>query len=166
MANTKDYFSLPNNLRGRSIHLQVIPTVCNLKNMLEKLDLVHGDVSELKQWEKRSYKAYQIEKIKLAVMSVSGEDRIKLIKQHILNGDPNDFGASCIDMYLVAYVAEQYKTGKQAFNEYVLKHGITDKPNSVQAIWQVGKGDGVYLKVLNDDGSIRDWDFFAQWVKG
>ena len=117
--------------------------------MLGKLDSVHADVSELKPWEKRSYKSYQIEKIKLAVMSVSGEDRIKLIKQHILNGDPNDFGASCIDIYLVAYVAEQYITGKQAFYEYVLKNGITDKPNSAQAIWQVGKGDGVYLKVLN-----------------
>ena len=38
-----------------------------------------------------------------------------------------NFGAGCIDIYLVAYVAEQYKTGKQAFYEYVLKNGITDK---------------------------------------
>ncbi|MFD0824341.1 hypothetical protein ACT8ZR_01550 [Neobacillus sp. M.A.Huq-85] len=55
--------SLPRNLRGRSLHINVIPTVCNIKNMLDKLIAVEGDVSQLKQWEKRSYKAYQIDKI-------------------------------------------------------------------------------------------------------
>jgi len=59
-----DSISLPSSLRGRSIHENVIPTVCNLKNMLNKLILVNGDYSQLKQWEKRAYKAYQIDKIK------------------------------------------------------------------------------------------------------
>lgn len=40
-----------------------------------------------------------------------------------------------------------------------MKNGITDKSNSAQAIWQVGKGDGTYLGVLNDDGSVKDWGF-------
>jgi predicted house-cleaning noncanonical NTP pyrophosphatase (MazG superfamily) len=47
-----------------------------------------------------------------------------------------------------------------------MKNGITDKLNSAQAIWQIGKGDGTYLGVLNDDGSVRDWDFFKKWVNG
>ncbi|MCQ6282229.1 hypothetical protein [Bacillus sp. EB600] len=37
---------------------------------------------------------------------------------------------------------------------------------TAQAIWQVGKGDGVYLGILTEDGSIKDWNFFAQWIKG
>ncbi|MEW9053047.1 MAG: hypothetical protein AB2392_17940 [Neobacillus sp.] len=160
-------FSLPSNLRGRSIHQNIIPTVCNLKNMLDKLVSLQGNEALLKQWEKRSYKAYQIEKIKLAVMiACTKENRVQLIKQHILHGDPNDFGASCIDIYLVAYVAETHKPGKQAFFEYVLKNGISEKENTAQAIWQVGKGDGTYLGVLNDDGSVKDWSFFEQWVMG
>lgn len=46
-------YNLPNNLRGRDIHSKVIPTVCNLENMLDKLVKVHGDFSQLKQWEIR-----------------------------------------------------------------------------------------------------------------
>ncbi|MDQ1002628.1 hypothetical protein QFZ28_003028 [Neobacillus niacini] len=167
IKNSAQLSSLPRNLRGRSIHLNVIPTVCNLKNMLEKLIELKGNDSLLKPWEKRSYKAYQIEKIKLAIMfAPTKETRVQLIKQHILNGDPNDFGPSCIDIYLVAYVAENYKPGKQAFFNYVLKNGITDKQNSAQAIWQVGKGDGTYLGVLNEDGSVKDWSFFGKWIRG
>ncbi|ADL51386.1 hypothetical protein [Clostridium cellulovorans] len=56
--NTKS-FSLPDNLRGRSLHSKVIPTLCNLENMLNKLVEVNGDFSKLKQWEKRSYKAHK-----------------------------------------------------------------------------------------------------------
>lgn len=120
IKNSVSVFSLPRNLRGRSIHLNVIPTVCNLKNMLEKLIELKGNDSFLKPWEKRSYKAYQIENIKLAILfAPTKEMRVQLIKQHILKSDPNDFGPSCIDIYLVAYVAENYKPGKQAFFDYV-----------------------------------------------
>jgi len=38
-----DNFQLPNKLRGRGLHIRVIPTVCNLKNMLNKLVQVNGD---------------------------------------------------------------------------------------------------------------------------
>ena len=53
-------FQLPDNLRGRSIDVKVIPTVCNLENMLKKLSDVNGDFSQLKQWERRSYKPAHI----------------------------------------------------------------------------------------------------------
>ncbi|WHY88578.1 hypothetical protein QNH39_12360 [Neobacillus novalis] len=157
---------LPNILRGRNIHHNVIPTVCNLKNMLNKLISVQGVYTQLKQWEKRSYQAYQIDEIKLAILFASDEQRKNLIKQHILSGSPNEFGASCIDIYLVAYVAETYGPGKAVFVDYIMKSGISEKVNSAQAIWQVGKGDGVYLEILNNDGTIRDWDFFAKWING
>jgi hypothetical protein len=31
--------------------------------------------------------------------------------------------------------------------------------------WQVGKGDGVFLDVLNNDGTIKDWDFLINWLQ-
>jgi hypothetical protein len=34
------------------------------------------------------------------------------------------------------------------------------------AIWQVGKSDGVFLGILNNDGTVKDWDFMNKWVYG
>lgn len=42
---------------------------------------------------------------------------------------------------------------------------ITEKLGSAKAIYQVGKGDGVYLEILNNDGTIKDWTFFKKWAK-
>jgi len=100
--------TLPDNLKGRSLHEKVIPTVCNLENMLEKLVEVDGDESKLEQWEKRSYKAYRIDKIKDKILNASPDEWEDIVKKHILNQEPDDLGASCIDIYLVAYVAENH----------------------------------------------------------
>lgn len=164
---TKDDFTdykLPNHLRGRSIHCKVIPTVCNLKNMLIKLVEVHGDFSQLEPWQKRSYKAYRIDEIKDEIIYSNQERWSEIIRQHILNERPSDFGANCIDIYLVAYAAQTYGVGKNKFFEYVKENGISEKDKSAQAIWQVGKGDGVYLNILNTDGTIKDWNFIRRWV--
>ncbi|PKM88453.1 MAG: hypothetical protein CVU87_07450 [Firmicutes bacterium HGW-Firmicutes-12] len=165
MKHKENSIILPEKLRGRSIHEKVIPTVCNLKNMLDKLIEVCGDISQLKQWEKRSYQAYYIEGIKSDVLKASHEERVKIIRNHILSLDPHELGASCTDIYLVAVVAENYGAGKDIFFQYVKEKEITSESGSAQAIWQVGKGDGVYLGILNEDGSVKDWDFIARWVK-
>lgn len=158
--------NLPDNLRGRSLHSKVIPTVCNLENMLDKLVEVHGDFSQLKQWEKRSYRAYRIEDLKCEIIYSQKSEWKQIIRRHILDGNSSDFGASCIiDIYLVAYVTETYGKGKEKFFEYIKRNNISDKDNSAQAIWQVGKGDGVYLEILNYDGTIKDWNFIKQWLK-
>ncbi|MFT5871416.1 MAG: hypothetical protein ACI8WT_000334 [Clostridium sp.] len=34
------------------------------------------------------------------------------------------------------------------------------------AIYQVGKGDGFFLRILNKDGTVRDWEFMKRWVYG
>jgi hypothetical protein len=157
---------LPASLRGRSIHLNVIPTVCNLKNMLRKLVEVEGDLSQLKQWEKRSFKAYQIETIKEELLGASEIEQKKIIRRHILSRNPKDFGASCINIYMVAFVAETFGAGKDIFFRFVRNNGISEKTGSAQAIWQVGKGDGVFLDILHKDGTVKDWDFMQCWVKG
>jgi len=61
-------------------------------------------------------------------------------------------------------VVETHGGGRQNLIQYVKDNGISDKENSAKAIWQVGRGDGEYLGVLNDDGSVKDWDFFARWI--
>lgn len=49
MATINERFKLPDTLNGRSIHSSIIPTICNLKNMLSKLVEVNGDYNKLKQ---------------------------------------------------------------------------------------------------------------------
>jgi len=161
---TKIY--LPDNLRGRSIHDKVIPTVCNLKNTLVTLKELHGNVSLLKSWEKRSYNAYRIDKVKIQILNSHKEDWKEIIRNHILREHPSGFGASCIDVYLVAYVAEIFGAGKKRFFQYVKENGISQKDNTAQAIWQVGKGDGVFLDILHDDGTIKDVEFIKKWING
>ena len=159
---TKIY--LPDNLRGRSIHDKVIPTVCNLKNTLAKLKELRGNVSLLKAWEKRSYDAYRIDKVKMKILNSPKDDWKKIVRNHILRGDPSDFGASCIDIYLIAYVAKTSGAGKKSFFQYVKEKGISQKDNTAQAIWQVGKGDGVFLDILYKDGTIKDVEFIKKWI--
>lgn len=79
-------------------------------------------------------------------------------------GDTSLFGASCIDVYLVAYVANEFGIGKGVFKKHIFDNQITEKINSVNAIWSVGKGDGIYLEVLNSDGSIKDSEFIEKWM--
>jgi hypothetical protein len=159
-------YTLPDNIRGRSISTNIIPTVCNLKNTIKKLVLVNGDYSQLKQWERRSYQAYHLDVITSELLIVSTERQIELIKSRILNIDPKEIGASCIDIYLVAFIAENYGPSKKIFFDYIKSSGISDKDNTAQAIWQVGKGDGVYLGLLNEDGTVNDWSFFTSWING
>jgi predicted house-cleaning noncanonical NTP pyrophosphatase (MazG superfamily) len=164
MENNNDKFILPDNLKGRSLHAKVIPTVCNLENMLENLIKVGGDYYKLKQWEKRSYKAYIIGEIVDTLLFTEKNNWKDIIREHILSKRPSDFGASCIDIYFVAYVSETYGTGKDILLKYIKDNHISDKNNSAQAIWQVGKGDGVFLDILNLDGTVKDWDFIRKWA--
>lgn len=155
---------MPDRIIGKRLDYKVIPTVCNLKNMLLKLKEVNGDLNQLKKWEKRSYKAYNIDAIKQSLLNANQNDWPSLVRHHILTGEMNLFGASCIDIYLVAYVANEYGVGKNIFTKYIFDKAITEKINSVSAIWTVGKGDGVYLGILNDDGSIKDNEFIEKWM--
>jgi len=134
--------------------------------MLRKLILAQGDFQQLKQWEKRSYKAYLIDEIKNNIMTSQQSAWKEIVREHILARRPSDFGANVIDIYSVAYVAETYGEGKVEFFKYIIDTGISDKLNSAQAIWQVGKNDGVYLEILYKDGKVRDWDFIIKWVEG
>lgn len=164
ITSNQKSFTLPDNLNGRSIHHKIIPTVCNLKNMLDKLVEVNGDFMQLKPWEKRSYKAYRIDEIYSRLLLSDKYMWSKIIREHILSKRPSEFGPSCIDIYLVAYVAETCGKGKERFFQYVKEKNISEKENTAHAIWQVGKGDGVFLGILYEDGTVKDWDFIKEWT--
>ena len=156
---------LPNHLQGRQLDDKVIPMLCGLKKMLVHLVEVNGDQTLLGQWEKRCYKAYCLNEIQDLILESYQEDWPQIIKEHLLRKDPIELGASAIDIYLVAYVTETFGIGKDIFVQYIKDSNITTKDNTANAIWSVGKNDGVYLGILNSDGTIRDINFFRQWTK-
>lgn len=155
---------LPTILRKRNIFVKVIPTVCNLKNMLDKLEENKWDFQKLKQWEKRSYKAYKIDRVVNKLIESNKEAWPIIIKENILKLYGDDIGAGCIDIYLVGFVSEKYGTGIEHMFNLVKDKSISEKLNSAKAIYTVGKGDGIYLDLLYHDGKIKDWDFFDRWI--
>ncbi|MGH4050330.1 MAG: hypothetical protein ACREVX_03115 [Clostridium sp.] len=79
-------FDLPYELRGKKIKSEkVIPTVCNIKNVLKKLSENGGEYSFLKSWERPCYKHYNLEKIQKQIFSVKGEEQINILCEHILH---------------------------------------------------------------------------------
>lgn len=155
---------LPYNLKGRNLFEGVIPSVCNLEDMLNKLKEVDGNFLYLEQNEKRSYTAYCIDRIEKKVLD-SRPDKLKdIVRDNILRTDPFDLGPNCLDIYLVAYVSENYGEGEERFNEFIIENKISNNIESAQAIWQVGTSDGYFLEVLNEDGTVKDWEFFRKWI--
>lgn len=157
--------NLPNNLNGRSLTESVIPTVSNLKNTLEHLFKNKWNVSELSDWDKRTYRVYHLEEILPELEATAKEFWPMLMRVHILGMEADKIGPNCIDIYLVGYVSEVIGIGRDIFFQYIYSNNISNKQNSAQAIWQVGKGDGEYLGVLKTDGSIKDVLFFERWIR-
>ena len=122
---------LKNVLRGRNINVKVIPTVAYLQLMLKYLNENNWDKRKLKKWYKPSYKAYCIDKIE-HILKVTEEDKWpEVIKINILSLYGEEIGASCLDIYFVAYVAHNYGIGKEVIAKYCRRFNITEEVNSV-----------------------------------
>lgn len=159
-------FELPSELRGKKIKPgKVIPTVCSLKNVLNKLVKVHWNFEALKQWEKAAYKHYNLKEICQKLLQANESEQIMIIRDHILNCTFEQIEANPFDIYIVAYVSENIDVGKDAFVNYCLYNGLAGTENSSNAIYQVGKGDGIFLRILNDDGTVKDWEFMKKWLQ-
>lgn len=157
---------LNNHLNGRSIFKKVIPTVNTLNNLIKRLDEVHWDIKLLNNWEKPIYKAYLLDAIKSQLIHVKNDERIDIIKKHILKTDSNFLGSHPICIYLIAYFLQRSENPSlNDFKEFCIKNNISDKDHSASAIWQVGLNDGKFLNLFNDQYEIIDIDFFLVWTK-
>lgn len=83
---------LKDNLRGRKFNSRIIPTVCNLKNMLDRLIAVNGEYNQLKAWEKQCYKAYHIDEIYGNITNKLEHEWPHVIREHILLNKPTFLG--------------------------------------------------------------------------
>ena len=162
--NQSNPIDLPDNIRGRNLFENAIPTVGKLEDMLIELKEVEGNFTYLDVSAKRTYAAYCIENIQKKFMNAKEDKWLDLIREHVLKTDPFDLGPNVLDVYLVAYVSEKYGQGQERFNEYIIERKISSHIEDAIAIWEVGLADGLYLELLNEDGSVADWNFFKKWV--
>lgn len=157
--------TLSNHLNGRNIFTKVIPTVNTLTNLFKSLEEKNWDYRLLKGWEKPIYNAYNFDGIQSNLKVAKGDEKIQLIKNHLLNQDPNKLGAHPICIYLIAFYLQQGHPKKiSSFEEFVVANGISEKKMSAQAIWSVGVNDGKYLGLFDDQLNISDWSFFESWT--
>ncbi len=164
LTNETRDIKLSQKLYGHSIFEKVIPTVCSLKSMLHHLIELGGDYSSLKSWEKSCYNSYLLGEIKIELMNSDEENRKLLIRKHLLESSDKGFRANVKCIYVVGYVAKLYGPGKGNLRKFVFENGISDRENSVNAIWSVGKGDGEYLGILDNNGRFYDMDFLRKWI--
>ena len=164
MKREESKINLVNSIHGKSIYSNVIPTVCNLRNLIVTLRESNGNTDQLKPWEKRCYKSYRLDELGYKLIDLTDNEIAEMVRNHLLKHDINHFGPNVLDIYFVAYVSETYGFNKAQFFNYLKDTGVTDRQGSANAIWQVGKGDGVFLNLLNDDGRVKDWTFFKQWI--
>lgn len=155
---------LPNHLNRQSMPGGKIPAGYGLKNVLNQLKDNQGELSTLRAWEKSCYKAYGLGEIQDIILESYKEEWPCIIKTHLLSKDPDDLGANATAIYLIAYVAETYGTGKNIFSKAVKEMGITNQGKTAKSLWKVGHSDGRYLGVINHDGTIRDLNFFRKWI--
>ncbi len=156
--------NLPESIQGRSIFSRIIPTTCNLQNLLRALQQHNWEWFNLKDWEKREYRAYAFEEIESELQRTTPSSWPDIIKRHLLQTSVHKLGPHPMDIYLVAYFSENsFEKGKKAFTEFVKGKGISDKKNAAHAIWQVGLNDGIYLGILHKDGTVRDWGFMENF---
>lgn len=153
-------------IRERSINSKVIPSACNLKDVLNHLKEKNWNISRLKKYEKNCYDAYKINEVLYMLKEFEEKYWPEIMKINVLSTYGEDIGANCASMYLVGYVAENMGSGENMMQEYCKLAGITEKDICVKAIYNTGKNDGEYLGVLNKDGTVADWDFFEKWVMG
>ncbi len=162
--NQSNPIDLPDNIRGRNLFEDMIPTVGTLEDTLNKLKQAEGNFTYLEIEEKRSYAAYCIENIGKKILRSGDNKWVDIVKDHILKTDPFDLGANPLSIYLLAYVSENYGQGQERFNEYIIEHKISNNVEDALAIWEVGISDGIYLELLKVDGTVCDWNFFKKWI--
>lgn len=162
----KPDIELKDILRERDINSKVIPSACNLKDVLGHLKEKNWCISKLKKYEKSCCDAYRVNEVLPMLKDFEEKYWPEIMKINVLSTYGEDIGANCTSMYLVGYVSENMGPGEHMMQEYCKISGITEKELCVKAIYNTGKNDGEYLGVLNNDGTVADWDFFEKWIMG
>ncbi len=154
------------DLRGRALNREIRPVNITLERLLRRLDGVSWDYSSLSLYARNVFDAYKLDRISEQLKGADKKQRKAIIRKHILSLYGSDIGDNCLAVYLIAYCADQ-SPGKplpEAVKLFYKKAGIVKKPYQINAIVNIGKGDGIFLGILDSEGNAADLVFMRKWL--
>jgi len=161
---------LPLILRGRQIQQgNVVPTVARLSNIIQQMNNAQQvDPATLRYYEIACLRKYDLtfDLRQEIINPQNGDDWISIVRRNILAMTFPPLGVHPFTIYTVAWIAEHYEGGRQTFLQIASDMHLAGTENSINAIWTVGRRDGMDLELLNNDGTVADWGFFRHWIEG
>lgn len=153
-------------LRGRNIINNIEPMKKTLKELLCELERNDWDKSRLIKNYSNLLNEYKLEAELIRIKEAKYEKRVKIIKNHILKLYGNEISNKYICIYLVGYCTSLNLDGsiKMIINKLCTDVGVRYSSYMIKKIIDSGINDGVYLGILNNDGTIKDQVFFRNWI--
>ncbi|MDU1605142.1 MAG: hypothetical protein E6845_19480 [Clostridium sp.] len=157
---------LSDYIRGRSIKEKIIPQGSSLKGTLTHLKEKNWDYEKLTSSYKKTFDCYRLDKVIEKLKIATDAEYVSIIKDNILTLYEDDIGINCIDIYIIAYVlaGEDNIDLNQGVYEFLKENNISESQYTTKKIIRIGKGDGVFLEILDDDGMVADYEFFRKWI--
>lgn len=154
------------DLRGRVLNQDMSPINITLKNLLQRLDSISWNYSSLSIYAKKVCDAYKLSKIFEQLKNVDMQQRVTIIRENILSLYGGEIGDNCLAIYLFAYCVNRYsdKTFLEALKRFYEEAEITKNTNQINTIINIGRADGIFLKILDDKGRIIDLSFMNKWM--
>lgn len=92
--------------------------------------------------------------------------RVTIIRENILSLYGGEIGDNCLAIYLFAYCVNRYsdKTFLEALKKFYEEAEITKNTNQINTIINIGRADGIFLKILDNKGRIIDLSFMNKWM--
>jgi len=153
-------------LRGRNIIENIEPKTQTISKLLSELDRNDWDRSKLVKKYNNLLNDYRLETVLVKLKEAKQEKRIKIIKNQILELYGEEISSRYVCIYLVGYCKSLNLEDslRKNVNKLCINGGVSYSSYMIKKIIDSGINDGVYLEILNKDGTIKDQTFFRNWI--
>lgn len=159
-------YKFTKELRGRLINQDILPINITLEKLLQRLDIVLWNYNSLSRYAKKVFDAYKLSEISEQLKNTEMQQRIIIIRNHILSLYGSDIGDNCLAIYLFVYCLDRYPdmSFTEAVKKFYKEAGIEKNKSQINVIVNIGKSDGVFLNILDDKGRIIDFPYINKWL--
>lgn len=153
-------------LRGRNIIENIEPKKQTLKELLSELEKNDWNRSRLLKKYNSLLDDYKLETVLIQLKEAKEEKWVKIIKNQILKLYGDEIMNKYVCIYLVGYCTSLNLEDslRKIVNKLCIDGGISYSSYKIKKIIDSGINDGVYLGILNNDGTIKDQTFFRNWI--
>lgn len=162
----RDVLYLPDILRGRNIIEKIEFKKQSLKELIIELEDTDWEKDKLLKKYRGLLDDYKLNQLLTILKNSRKEDWIKIIKKNILDLYGNEISNKYVCIYLVGYCANLCLENSldDTLNKFLIDKGEKYTYYKIKKIIDSGINDGVYLGILNSNGSIKDEIFFRNWI--